>query len=162
MATINNIGNTQMSTPLSSLPLKTIQEQEANIEDPLIQNVLKEFEEDFNNKSQPQQNNEPINMNLAPNIPTIPPQDPYMYQSPIVMDNLSYKKNNTNFVDVELMKKSVILCILIIFLQKSNIICLLTKYIPESLHKYFEGREFILYFSIIFVILYSLMYFSII
>lgn len=165
MTTINNIGNTQMSTPLSSLPLKTIQEQEANIEDPLIQNVLKEFEEDYNNKIQPEQINESVNMisnmSTMPNMPTMQPQDTsYMYPPPMSIDNLSYKKNNTNFIDVELIKKSIILCIVILFLQKSNVVSLITKYVPEYLQKYFNGREFILYFSIIFIVLYAMMYFG--
>ena len=47
--------NTQMATPINSLPLKTTQENNNDLDDPLIQNVLKEFEDEAHHNMPPPQ-----------------------------------------------------------------------------------------------------------
>lgn len=158
------MASTQMSTPLNSLPLKTTQDQSAqspqsphSIDDPLIQNVLKEFEDEYNSTI-------PVD-NYAPE--TMPPPsnqcdygasgDSCAYLPPS-QPSLDYSKNNKDLFKTELIKKAVALTILVILLQKTNVLDVITKYVPEYLAKYVSGNEFVIYGVILFFAMYAVFY----
>ena len=164
MATINNnIGSTQMSTPLDSLPLKTNQIQDANIDDPMIQNVLNEFEDEYNNNKKDDMIMPPPSFPTQQSSFPIQQQDYNMYNNINTnMNNLEFNKNKKELFDIDLIKKGIIFTIFIIIIQEKNIIPLMSKYLPEYLLTYLNGREFFVYFLIVFVVLYLFMYYDLI
>lgn len=142
-----------MSTPVSSLPLKTTQEQAPSIDDPLIQNVLKEFEDEYNSSMPAEQEQMPMHEQVsAPASYSQPP----MYQQSDMNYSMNYEKKEMFRID--LAKKGAILTLLILVLQKTNVLDLILKYAPEYLHGHVSGNEYIIYGSIIFVSLYALLY----
>lgn len=147
------MANTQMSTPINSLPLKTTQEQAPPIDDPLIQNVLKEFEDEYNNsmESEPEVINEPMH------VPSYTP--PVYQQQNDTSYPLEYEKKELFRTD--LVKKGAMLTILILVLQKSHVLDAILKYAPEYLQKHISGNEYVLYSSIVFVTLYAILYLNI-
>ena len=56
---MNNHNSSQMSTPIDTLPLKTTRDS-SDIEDPMVQSVLKEFEQDMYSQQPPKQTEENI------------------------------------------------------------------------------------------------------
>lgn len=148
--------NTQMSTPINSLPLKTAPDN-VSIEDPLIQNVLKEFEDEMNVNVKKTdtfiEEPKPLNKNtpMVQHDTDIKPQD-------IQYDVSTY--NNKKFIDVNIIKKTIMILIIIIFFQKSSVIEFIFAKFPSYLIKYIEGKDFVVYSSIIFMIFYALLYFD--
>lgn len=148
--------NTQMSTPINSLPLKTAPDN-VSIEDPLIQNVLKEFEDEMNVNVKKTdtfiEEPKPLNKNtpMVQQDTDIKPQD-------IQYDVSTY--NNKKIIDVNIIKKTIMILIIIIFFQKSNVIEFIFAKFPSYLIKYIEGKDFVVYSSIIFMIFYALLYFD--
>jgi hypothetical protein len=143
----------QMSTPVSSLPLKTTQDVN-EIEDPLIQNVLKEFENEYGTPNLPQQTL-PENVN----IPIVEKQQP-MQQQYHQPRHLQYNKENenNNIIDMQIVQKTLIISIITIIFINTDIVNLLNSKLPESIAKHVTGKEFLLKFVLIFVIFYILIY----
>lgn len=149
--------NTQMSTPINSLPLKTAPDN-VSIEDPLIQNVLKEFEDEMN-----------VNVKKTDTFIEEPPK-PLNKNTPMVQQDADIKAqdiqydvstyNNKKFIDVNIIKKTIMILIIIIFFQKSSVIEFIFAKFPSYLIKYIEGKDFVVYSSIIFMIFYALLYFD--
>lgn len=148
--------NTQMSTPINSLPLKTAPDN-VSIEDPLIQNVLKEFEDEMNVNVKKTDTfiEEPKPLNK--NTPMVQ-QDADIKAQDIQYDASAY--NNKKFIDANIIKKTIMILIIIIFFQKSNVIEFIFAKSPSYLIKYIEGKDFVIYSSIIFMIFYALLYFN--
>lgn len=149
------MNGTQMSTPINSLPLKTTQD-DTTIDDPLIQNVLKEFEDEFKSK-------EPQEPEVPQSPPPIVPEEPRntIVQPIVKKDHLKYNNHKSKLIDLEIVKKSIIITILILLLQKENIMSTISKYIPQILG-YVEGKELIFYSFIVSVIIYTIYYFDLI
>jgi hypothetical protein len=143
----------QMSTPVSSLPLKTTQDVN-EIEDPLIQNVLKEFENEYGTANISHQTMpENANTHIIDNKPLMQQQ----YYQP---RQLQYNKENenTSIIDMQVVQKTLIISIITIIFINTDIISLLNSKLPESIAKHVSGREFLLKFILIFVIFYGLIY----
>jgi len=154
----------QMATPISNLPLKTSPPQDqAEIEDPLIQNVLKEFEDDM------KQND----IQYKPQQPPIPPQYqaasvPHpQYQAqhpPLPQYNQPPQPNQykmpKKLLDMKTLKNAAIIAIIVFLLQNYNIANILMQKLPETVTKHIAGKEFMLNFILIFGIFYGLMYFD--
>ena len=153
--------NTQMATPINSLPLKTTQENTNDLDDPLIQNVLKEFEDEAQQQIQetlPQQNyQEPQQRQIIYEQPQQIQQPQQLQQS----QELNYNnKIQKNLIDIDFIKKAAIITIIVFLLQYNNIISIILSKLPESINSYISGKEFILSILLMFIIFYSLMYFN--
>jgi hypothetical protein len=170
----NNAHSSQMSTPISSLPLKTNQ-QESDIDDPLIQNVLKDFENDSirdvgdtsgvrdardaQQHTLPDQQvyhvaNDVNTTNAAPSIPNVP----------VNYDELNYNGVGTNdkkkLINYEIAKRAAIISIIAFLMYNQNIIGMLISKLPDSVTTHINGKEFLIYILLSFLILYGLLYFD--
>lgn len=145
----------QMATPISSLPMKTQPPNQAEIEDPLIQNVLKEFEDQMSKPPDQQPVYEqPVYQYQQPPSP--------IYQQPQQPQQSYYKYNkHTKEIDSELLKKIFINTVIVFLLQNYNIVNILTAKFPDTVTKYISGKEFLVNFTLIFGIFFALMYFGI-
>lgn len=154
-----SIGATQMSTPLSSLPLKTTSsDNTSEIDDPLIQGVLKEFEEVHSQNNQPPQQQYIVNIKT----PEQPPQISMQPQLPI--QSQEYTKNELNYndtnkiIDIEIVKKSAILTAIIYLLQYTNILKIITTRLPETFNSYITGKELFINVALMFIVIYGIFY----
>lgn len=141
----------QMSTPINSLPLKTTGEDASLPNDPLIQNVLNEFE---NNKPkemvydipQPimEKRQEPVNIILN--------------EEPVnnVSDKLSYNKKRRTFINIDLLKKTTILIFVVIIVYNTSLLEKINSKLPESISKFIVGNEIYTNILITFVVFYLL------
>ena len=160
--------NTQMATPISSLPLKTSQPaNESELEDPMIQNVLKEFEDEMaqtrqNNEQQsqytPQQGQQSYQHQYQqPQLQSqynIPGQQQYISQQPYVNDGRKFQK----LFNMDIAKKTLVITIIVVLFQHNNLLNLLISRLPEAVNNYISGRELLLNFAIVFLIIYVLFY----
>lgn len=166
---INSANASQMSTPLKNLPLKTTQQNENDIEDPLIQGVLKDFEETVG--SQQQDIPMPSSVMHSPEVhydttieqPSsfIPPSIP----EPVQMNHLNYNSNNSNntnkkLFDLDILKRATIVTIILVLFQNNMILNLGLSRLPSSVSSHITGREIFMNSFLVFVIIYALMYFE--
>lgn len=154
----------QMATPISNLPLKTSPpKDQTEIEDPLIQNVLKEFEDDVRQQrdAQYQQPLEPQQYQQS-----APQQfQQQHYQQPVLPqypNTNQYPKMPKKLLDVKVLKSTAIIAIIVFLLQNYNIINILAQKLPEIITRHITGKEMMLNFLLIFGIFYALMYFELI
>jgi hypothetical protein len=185
----NNTHSSQMSTPISSLPLKTNQ-QESDIDDPLIQSVLKDFENDSTrdvrdtrdsrdlrdsrdsrdlrdsrDSRDSQQHvmseqqvyhvsNDANTTNTASSIPNMQ----------VNYEELNYNGVGTNekkkLINYEIAKRAAIISIIAFFIYNQNILGMLISKLPDSVTAHINGKEFLLYILLSFLILYGLLYFD--
>jgi hypothetical protein len=164
----NNAHSSQMSTPISSLPLKTNQ-QESDIDDPLIQTVLKDFENDSVRDSRdprdPQQHalpeqpvyhiaNDANAMNTVSSVPNVQ----------VNYEELNYNGVGTNekkkLINYEIAKRAAIISIIAFLIYNQNIIGMFISKLPESVTTHINGKEFLIYILLSFIILYGLLYFD--
>jgi hypothetical protein len=149
--------NTQMTTPINTLPLKTTltQSNETDLDDPMIQNVLREFEDEMVSNKQaelPQQQLQEPLQNLKPMVPQYAPQPYQQYDT----------KPPKKLFDMDVAKKTLIIAIIVFLLQQNNVLSILTTRLPESLNTYISGRELLINFLIIFSIFYAIIYLELI
>jgi hypothetical protein len=154
-----SIGATQMSTPISSLPLKTTSsDNTSEIDDPLIQGVLKEFED----QQQPQytimqsqeQYQQPIQQVIQQSI-----QEPIQQFQPQqhTQNELNYNESK-KIIDIEIIKKSAIITVIIYLLQYTNILKIITTRLPETFKSYVSGKELFINVFIMFCVIYGIFY----
>jgi hypothetical protein len=148
--------NTQMTTPINTLPLKTAltQSNETDLDDPMIQNVLREFEDEMVSSKQAELPQQQFQESLQPKpiIPQYTPQ-PNHYYEPKVAKKL---------FDMDVAKKTLIIAIIVFLLQQNNVLSILITRLPESLNTYISGKELLINFLIIFSIFYAILYLELI
>lgn len=188
MTTIPNVVNSanasQMSTPIKNLPLKTTQQNENDIEDPLIQGVLKEFEDSVAANISPSQQSPELPQSpqsqSPPHIPqyqmpqpqhsqsveyaqqpVFPPQ-PIMPEQVNMNNHLDFnsKGSDKKIFDLETLKRATIVTIILVLFQNNNILNIGLSRLPSSVTNHITGREIIMNSFIVFVIVYTLMYFD--
>jgi hypothetical protein len=167
----NNAHSSQMSTPISSLPLKTNQ-QESDIDDPLIQTVLKDFENDSVRDSRDSRDprdsqqhalseqpvyhiaNDANAMNTVSSVPNVQ----------VNYEELNYNGVGTNekkkLINYEIAKRAAIISIIAFLIYNQNIIGMFISKLPESVTTHINGKEFLIYILLSFIILYGLLYFD--
>jgi hypothetical protein len=153
-----------MSTPINALPLKTSQTNMSDtndINDPLVQDVLNEFQEELmisKKNAQPSQH-----MHQAPPM-MIPSQQQYnnpQYQQ----QHLNYKNNAnksdySSYLDVEVAKKSLILVIISLIIYNSGIINTVYEKLPDYLHDNLNNFDIYIKSLSLFAIIYVLSFFE--
>uniref|UniRef100_A0A6C0IZY2 Transmembrane protein n=1 Tax=viral metagenome TaxID=1070528 RepID=A0A6C0IZY2_9ZZZZ len=151
-----------MSTPVNNLPLKTQQNTEQtdnDINDPMVQDVLNEFQEEL------AVNNKPENISKSPQVNQSPPQQ--MYQSPSQMQNIhtqqqmyNIKYNNQQgyqqYLNVDIAKKITIITIIVMIITYSNLLYMLYEKLPSSIFEIIEQYDIYIKGTLIFIILYIL------
>ena len=162
-----------MSTPISTLPLKTQPSAEANdINDPVVQDVLNEFQDELmmsKKSAMPQHPQHPQH----PQMPPMPPQQPYPQHSPQYPQSMyphpsMYPTANGNgkydsisaYVDTEVAKKSLILVILAVIIYHSGIINTVYEKMPDNLQDHLTNFDIYIKSISLFSIIYVLSFFE--
>jgi hypothetical protein len=156
----------QMATPLNKLPLKTTRPDTSDLEDPMIQNVLKEFEDEMAqqqvsapqmNYQQPQQAQQQQQFQHLNNQQQLP----YNYQQQYQFNpHQSASTNQKKLINMDLVKKTLIITIIVFLLQNYNVINILISKLPEVVAKYISGKEIFINFFLIFLIFYAMMFYD--
>jgi hypothetical protein len=166
-----NIAST-MSTPLANLPIKTQQNGSNNeLQDPLVQDVLKEFEEEIaaskkNTFSNPQFQLPPPQFQPPP--PQFQPPPPQFQQHPPQFQQFpsQFQQNKNSFfglylpnniIDTDLIRKSLIITIIILLLNYSNIFNVLYNFLPTNINEIVNNYDFYIKSLTLFIIFYFLL-----
>ena len=126
-----------MSTPINTLPLKTQQTniaETSDINDPLVQDVLNEFQEELmisKQNAQPSQHMQPQMHHQQSHMMMQPPQQ-YQHHQHHYKGNLN-KSDISSYLDTEVAKKSLILVIISLIIYNSGIINTVYEKLPENL-----------------------------
>ena len=163
-----------MSTPISTLPLKTQPSAEANdINDPVVQDVLNEFQDELmmSKKSAMPQHPHPQMPPMPPHQPYPPqqhsshsqqyPQSMYPHPSMYPTPNGNGKYDSISaYVDTEVAKKSLILVILAVIIYHSGIINTVYEKMPDNLQDHLTNFDIYIKSISLFSIIYVLSFFE--
>ena len=155
-----------MSTSLNNLPLKTqknIETTDNDINDPMVQDVLNEFQEEL------AVNTKPDNVYKQPQMNQVPPHQ--MYQAPPQMQNIQaqqqmYNINYNNkqgyqqYLNVDIAKKITIITIIVMIIIYSNLLQTAYEKLPSGVFEVIENYDIYIKGSILFIILYLLSLFD--
>ena len=152
-----------MSTPINTLPLKTQQSNISDtndINDPLVQDVLNEFQEELMISKQ----HAPQSQQMHQSPPMMPSQQQYHNQQ-YQQQHLNYKNNlnksdYSTYLDTELAKKSLILVIISLIIYNSGIINTVYEKLPEYLHDNLNNFDIYIKSLSLFAIIYVLSFFE--
>lgn len=162
-----------MSTPISTLPMKTQQvgggASEANdINDPIVQDVLNEFQEELMLSKQPKMPPQPHPPLQAPYIPpqypphaSHPQHPPYPPQHPSHHGYPQSKYGDiSSYMDTEVAKRSLILVILAVIIYHSGIINTMYEKMPDNLQDNLNNFDIYIKSASLFAIIYVLSFFE--
>ena len=166
-----------MSTPISTLPMKTQQTggaSEANdINDPIVQDVLNEFQEELMLSKQPKMPPHPQQQPhlQAPYIPPqYPPHSPHSPHSqpsqypPQHPSHHGYQQSKygdiSSYMDTEVAKRSLILVILAVIIYHSGIINTMYEKMPDNLQDNLNNFDIYIKSASLFAIIYVLSFFE--
>jgi hypothetical protein len=158
---MNNHNSSQMSTPIDTLPLKTTRDS-SDIEDPMVQSVLKEFEQDMYSQ-------QPLKQ-IEENIPQIQQEQVQYVQQPIQQpmqqvqfapssDHLKYSSTKRKrIIDMDIAKKAAIITLVSFLIYYSNISYYAINKLPDNVKHYTSGKELLINMMIVFLIFYTIIY----
>jgi len=157
-----------MSTPISTLPLKTQQNNIENndINDPIVQDVLNEFQDELMNSKQPnksQQMQQPqhtqhMQQHMSQQFPSmIPPSPNTNYYS---RNNGNKYDNISAYLDTEVAKKSLILVIISLVIYHSGIINNVYEKLPDYLQDNLNNFDIYIKSASLFSVIYILYFFE--
>ena len=173
-----------MSTPISTLPLKTQQVNSTDvndINDPIVQDVLNEFQEELRHTSNqsksypqmpsPQQQMPPQHSHhpqMPPHHPSHPSYPPHPQMPPMMypQQNWSGKSNGnkydsiTSYLDIEVAKRSLILVIVSLIIYHSGIINIAYEKMPDYLQDNLTNFDIYIKSASLFSIIYVLSFFE--
>lgn len=176
-----------MSTPISTLPLKTQQANSAassassasadasyatDINDPIVQDVLNEFQEELKQSSKPYPPMAPLNHQMPQSHashPPMPTMQPMMYpsQHPSLYSGAGSGKHNGNkydsiasYLDIEVAKRSLILVIVTLIIYHSGIINVAYEKMPDYLQDNLTNFDIYIKSASLFAIIYVLSFFE--
>ena len=149
---------TSMATPINNLPLKTQPslEEQKDLQDPLVQDVLKEFEEELNasKKSQP-----PLQPPPSPFPPHYqqPPQPQYAYTPPLP------PKPSSKFptLEMDLIKKTAIVVILIALIFYPCLLPFIYSKFPEKTSLILNTYDIYIKLVLLFTVIYLLYFYKV-
>jgi len=156
-----------MITPIDKIPLKT---SGANItddmaDDPIVKDVLNEFEKELSLNEQTIKNNYLINNNQQQQQPLYHPLQQQLkpqQQQQQQQQQLQPQQSSTqiNYIDNVLITKTFIICIVIAIVINPVIYNTILSKIPENLSGIFDNYNYIIKIILIFIALYALMFYK--
>lgn len=170
-----------MSTPINTLPLKTQQTNVGDtndINDPLVQDVLSEFQEELmmskQQPKQPQMSHEQLiqhqQMMLQQQMQQQQMQQqqflkqqqppPQQLQSSNTSYNINKYDNISSYLDIEIAKKSLILVIVSLIIYNSGIINIIYEKLPDYLQDNLNNFDIYIKSVSLFLIIYILSFFE--
>lgn len=163
-----------MSTPINTLPLKTQQTNVSDsndINDPLVQDVLSEFQEELMMSkrppiSSPQMSQEQLiqqqQMMLQQQMQQQQTQQlqRQQQQPPPPQHNINKYENMSSYLDIEVAKKSLILVIVSLIIYNSGIINIIYEKLPDYLQDNLNSFDIYIKSVSLFLIIYVLSFFE--
>lgn len=156
-----------MSTPINNLPLKTQQstDDSSDINDPLVQDVLNEFQEELV-MSKKQENQSALSsfhqnmpqrpqMQLPPVPPSLPSPQTYQQQNKYTI-NYNNDKFPYSYLNMDIAKKTSIIVIIVILIFHTSIVEVIYEKMPIYLQETLHSFDIYVRAAGIFVILYAL------
>jgi hypothetical protein len=158
-----------MLTSLDKIP----QKQSNNVsvddmsDDPLVKDVLSEFEKELNINEQ-HQNNKNYNINYQqhqqppqqqqlPPPQQLPPQQQQQYQQ-----RNQNSKTLSNYIDNILITKSFIICIIVALIINPYIYSTIISKIPADLSTLFDSYNYLIKLILIFITIYIFMFYKLV
>jgi hypothetical protein len=153
-----------MSTPINTLPLKTQQpniSDTSDINDPIVQDVLNEFQEELMMSKHSKSQQSPVSQ-----MPPLP-----MYQQPTqpqqTHQHINYNYRNTTkydnitaYIDTDVAKKSLILVIISLIIYHSGIVNTVYEKMPDYLQDNLNNFDIYIKSLSLFSIIYILSFFD--
>lgn len=160
-----------MSTPITTLPLKTQQTNIDNndINDPIVQDVLNEFQEELMNSKQPNKSQQMTqqmqqqHQNMLQMQQQMLLQQPPMINQPSNYNSRNYVNKYDNisaYLDVDVAKKSLILVILSLIIYHSGIINTVYEKLPDYLQDNLNNFDIYIKSASFFSVIYILSFFD--
>jgi hypothetical protein len=167
-----------MSTPINTLPLKTQQTNiDANdINDPIVQDVLNEFQEELHSSKQmnkapmqmPSQQMQLLQQQQMQQMQQQQQQQQLLLQQqqmqggllPVSKNNQNKFDNMSSYLDIEVAKKSLILVIISLIIYNSGIINTMYEKMPEYLQDNLNNFDIYIKSASLFTIIYILSFFE--
>lgn len=159
-----------MLTSLDKIPLKTsnINNTDDMSDDPIVKDVLNEFEKElslneqksnyninYNQQQQiPQQQQQPLQLPQQPI--QLPQQQPIQYQQ----QRTGIHQNKNNYIDNILLTKTFIICIIIALITNPVIYSTIISKIPINLSTIFESYNYVIKLGLIFITIYLFMFYK--
>jgi len=160
-----------MSTPITTLPLKTQQTNIDNndINDPIVQDVLNEFQEELMNSKQPNKSQQmtPQQIQQQQNMLQMQ-QQMLLQQPPMINQPPNYNSRNyinkydniSAYADVDIAKRSLILVILSLIIYHSGIINNVYEKLPDYLQDNLNNFDIYIKSASFFSVIYILSFFD--
>jgi hypothetical protein len=158
-----------MSTPTSTLNGNNKQTNDNDINDPVVQDVLNEFRDEYSSK------NKNANSSMIPDyedeVVEYPPDDNYSPPPPLnkrpeynVSDRYPPSQNNKNDsitnIDMELVKKNLMIVIIVLLIHNTGLMATVYDKMPEYLHENLNTYDILIKALSLFIILYVLSLFN--
>jgi hypothetical protein len=162
---------TTMATPLTNIPLKTQHSGDNNeLQDPMVQDVLKEFEEEIaaskkNTQQQQQVTQQMHQQQMLQQQQQMMQQQQQQYQQNQSLNNYQQQFNffpKKNLIDYNLARKALIITIIVLLLNYTQIFSLIYEKLPPNLNSISIAYDFYIKGSILFIALYILFLYDII
>jgi hypothetical protein len=143
-----------MMTSLENIPLKTSSSSNDDSDDPLVKDILNEFNQEINNQhqQQPIQNPQPINEEyiINNNINKSPKQQIQQFPP-------NYNKNNSTYYNEDFLRKSAIIIIIIAFIFSPFIYNSFVEKLPPQISSILTDYDFYFKLFLVYIIIYILM-----
>jgi hypothetical protein len=140
--------NISMATPINNIPLKNNTNTQDDIEDPSVQDVLREFESEI---SLTKKQDIPQQPQQQQNIPIKQQQYQYPQQQNLL-------NNNPSYIDIPLLKKTLFIVIVPMIIFYPTLFSFIYTKLPSNISTLISSYEFYIKILLIFVILYILFY----
>jgi hypothetical protein len=161
-----------MSTPITTLPLKTQQTNIDNndINDPIVQDVLNEFQEELMNSKQPNKSQQMTSQQMQQQQQNMlqMQQQMLLQQPPMINQPPNYNSRNyinkydniSAYADVDIAKRSLILVILSLIIYHSGIINNVYEKLPDYLQDNLNNFDIYIKSASFFSVIYILSFFD--
>jgi hypothetical protein len=155
-----------MSTPINTLPLKTPQtniSETNDMNDPIVQDVLNEFQEELMMSKHSKSQQSPTSQMPPLPIYQQPTHQPYQQQQQPI--NYNYRNTNkydniASYIDIDVAKKSLILVIISLIIYHSGIVNTVYEKLPDYLHDNLNNFDIYIKSLSLFSIIYILSFFD--
>jgi hypothetical protein len=158
-----------MSTPTSTLNGNTKQTDYNDINDPVVQDVLNEFRDEYSSKNKkptssmiPDYEDEVVEYPPNDNYPPPPPinRRPEYNVSDRYPPSHKYKNDSITNIDMELVKKNLMIVIIVLLINNTGLMATIYEKMPEYLHENLNSYDIIIKAFSLFIILYMLSLFN--
>jgi hypothetical protein len=160
-----------MSTPTSTLNGNTNTTDNNDINDPLVQDVLNEFRDEYTSKNKntssssmiPDYEDEIVEFPPEDNYPPPPPSQYRKHDynvSEKYPPSQNYKNSNIVNIDMELVKKNLTIVIIVLLIHNTSVVSAIYEKMPEYLHENLNAYDILIKTASLFIILYVLSFFN--